>query len=185
MYKLNNVIKIENNKVLKFASHHSQFHYLASDCNLNIANFMIFKKNYKLLDSYIERSLFMYPENKKAIELRNGKIENDNFNYIKTEEISFNMIKSEKELYKLEKMIEFELKNKNINKIENYLLKISKIIDKIHYNYHILLADKYFELAKLYIAESLISEGKFFIGKALETEKNNPNNKKYGSYIQF
>lgn len=182
MYKFSKKIQIENQKVFNFASHHSQFHYLASDCNLNLANFFGFIKEFDLCDEYIEKSLHMYPENKTAIQIKKRVFKFSEIIYFKTNDIEFEMIKSNKELISLDKEIKFETEKKNFKNLKNLFLNILKTVDNLHFDYHLKLAEMYFDLAKVYFEESLQHEAKIFLEKALETDKNNPNNDKYKKF---
>lgn len=73
----------------------------------------------------------------------------------------------------------FAFNARNFADLIDIYQRISKITAKIHFDYHVDLANMYFELAKECANHNHLYEAIFFLDKALEADEKNPNNKEY------
>jgi hypothetical protein len=63
----------------------------------------------------------------------------------------------------------------NFIQLSEILLNINNYTAQKHFDYHCQLADMYFEIAREYLTQNAMQDAKYFIQKALETDKRNPN----------
>lgn len=78
---------------------------------------------------------------------------------------------------------EMEFKAKNYQNFVDFYAKITELTAKLHFEYHVDLANMNFALAEELKHSGLIYEAIFFAEKALETERENPHNTAYDTFI--
>jgi len=145
--------------------------------NANIDFMQSFKyRNTFSKDMYITSNMDNIPYNQiKSIE---------NFNFINrtNENVEY------EDLQKIDIALLYEHANiaKKSNNYADFVSIYSSIIQltsKLHFDYHVNLANKYFKIAQLYQEEGQYYEAIFFCEKACETESNNLNNVAYQNLL--
>lgn len=182
-----NPIEIAKN-IIDFSNHHHQFHYQESDeffyigcCYLKLHSIQNAKKSF-------QESLKHFSANKKTLQavqdtqnnslnykefLFSHNLNEDIYYYQFRNELYHNRFKIAQKLYSIGDFV---------NLLEHYQ-QTNRITKKQHFQYHVNLANLYYRCSIEYYRNNMMSESRYFLEKALETDKNNPFNKMYNNFL--
>ncbi len=190
-------------ELITFSSKHHTYHYQEAYEHFLISFVYTKLQNKQNALKHIEKSFFHLPHNNHLAQFLQSFVNvnlhqekqyltilqetNDEISIQNGELILKNKLHNKFGIYStdvermLQQVDELFIKQ-DYQKLEHILIQINNHTAQKHFDYHCQLADMYFEIAKEHFAQNAIQDAKYFIHKALETDKRNPNNEKYKQF---